>query len=59
MPNFAILRPSWEDMESNILPDLSLASVILFTDKEETAPLFKAISAIHRDRLRCIEIHSS
>ncbi|EAS02957.1 hypothetical protein TTHERM_00494090 (macronuclear) [Tetrahymena thermophila SB210] len=59
MPSYVIRRPSLSQLSKNILSQVEHKKVFLFTNKEETPALFKALSAIYRYRLKFVEINQS
>lgn len=59
MPNHAIRRPTMSALQSTILPDQTHPKVVIFTNKDDTAPLLKALTSIYYERIVFIEVHSS
>lgn len=59
MPVYKETIKSVEDYEEFLeTPDFD-SKVILFTNKDRTSPLYKAITASYRDRILFAEVHES
>lgn len=59
MTTYAVRRPTWVQIQTKILPDLAHPKVVLFTNKEESSPLFKALTQRFFERLLFLEVHST
>lgn len=59
MPNFTVKLNNEEEYNQFLNAEEYENKVILFTNKEKTSPLFKALGSTYRDRILFAEVHES